>query len=664
MMVKSLIAFKLVLVLGLTALGLHYPPVQAASNINKCDKGECIPGLLDRLKSLGTKYHQECLPKGKIPANLEAYHRARGLSESCWKYITEINHLEAKLLRVQNQLELKAGCSGGNCQLPADAQNLNLQLNQFSHIGEELSCNGPRKIAVQKQCPDDLNCVLASSALSLASLPAGAMGGYLAEQFLPEKNKIKNCHLGNDSCVTQLGTAFFKAALTYLNGAWDLLKMAGNAAGNKMGEFWNWVTGAENHTSTSQLALAKASEDPSVFQALLDDFPGTMKKIWHTFVASIKDWLKTSIFCEKWQGAPHFGKCLKPADSYDCLPCKTLVTGLCGISGTLVAEVVPNFLAGGLVTAVKHGARGAAKISKLFKVSKTSIKAIQASSLSKNASRMSKVIIASKAAIGISLKAIKTYLISPARKTLKASYSALKNLSKKGSVFLAESATGRTIKFSGTVAKNSLELVLYPIDNPLTTLAYKAGAKTMDKAFKLGAPKLARSTKVTATIIESNAKLEPLLARIEKTKMSGRINAKQLVKLEEELLSKVTPVRQNLVRSAFKKGNVEITDLIKHLYPELQYDQLARVLPKTKIIQAEKELYKEITRLPKSSAKQAYLAKYKLHVGSGPKRSQILKASTVVQKPPIHVPNVSTGVSKVVSPTLRGSQEKEEEKQK
>ncbi|MCM2350286.1 MAG: hypothetical protein NDI69_09700 [Bacteriovoracaceae bacterium] len=662
MMVRRFISIKLVLVLGLTSLGLHFPAVKAASNIDKCEKGECVPALLDRLKNLGTKYQQECLPKGKIPPNLEAYHRAHGLSESCWKYITEINYLESKLLRVQNQLETKAGCSNGNCQLPAEAENLKLNLNQFSHVGEELSCTEPRKIAVQKQCPDDLNCVLASSALSLASLPAGAMGGYVAEQFLPEKNKIKNCHLGNDSCVTQLGTAFFKATMTYLSGAWDLLKIAGSTAGKKMGEFWDWVSGAENHTSTSQLALAKASEDPSVFQALIDDFPGTMKKIWQTFVASIKDWLKTSIFCEKWQGAPHLGKCLKPADSYDCLPCKTLVTGLCGISGTLVAEVVPNFLAGGLITAVKHGAKGAAKISKLFKVSKSSIKAVQASSLSKTASRMSKVIIAGKAAVGISLKAIKTYLLSPARKTLKASYSALSNLTKKGSVFLAETATGRAIKFSGTAAKNTLEIVLYPIDNPLTTLAYKAGAKTMDKAFKLGAPKLARSTTVTAAIIESNAKLEPLLARIEKSKMSGRVNAKQLVKLEEELFLKVAPIRQNLVRTAFKKGNVEITDLIKHLYPELQYDELAKVLPKTKIIQAEKELYKEITRLPKGPAKKAYLANYKMHVGTGQKRSLVLKASAIANKNPVHIPNVSTGVSKVVSPTLRGSQEEEKEK--
>lgn len=618
------------------------------------------PELLTKLENLGKLYQQQCLPKGKQPADLEAYHLANGLSEKCWKYITEINHLDSLLIKYQNQLEAQASCKNGACKLPADS-NLTQQLNQIGKVEQELSCTEPKKKSILKQCPADLECVAASSALSLASLPIAGIGGYLAEQFLPDKNKIANCHLGKDSCVTQLATAFFKSTMTYLDGAWNLLKSAGKATSKKMNEFWNWVIGAENHTSTSQLALAKASEDPGIFQAFLDDFPGTMKKIWSTFVLSIKEWLKNSIFCQKWEGSPHLSKCLIPTNSYDCLSCKTLVTGMCGISGTIVAEIVPSFLAGGLVTAVKHGAQGAARISKLFKVSKASINTIKASNLGKNAGRVSKVITATKAVATLSLKAINTYLLSPARKVLKTSYGALTKLAKKGTVYVAESATGRTILFSGKVAKNSLKVILYPVDNPLTTMAYNAGAKSMDKVFKLGSPKLGYKTVITSTIIEANAKHEKLLARIEKAKLPQRVNAKELLKLEEELLTTVTPIRRELLQKAFRKGKVNFPDLIKHLYPELQYGSLAKTLPRSKIIQAEKELYKEISRLPSGATKSSYFTKYKAHVGNGQARAQIMASSPIVKKKPIEIPNITSGLGKVLAPTLRSNQSKEEE---
>ncbi len=653
MWVKRLVSIHLSLVLGLSSLA----PFHANAKASTCENGECVPVLIERLENLGQVYRRECIPPGKIPINLEAYHLEHGLSEACWKYITEINHLETELLKHENRLETKVGCTTGDCKISSSDGNLQAQLGQLNIVEEEISCTETKKMAIQRQCPEDTNCVLASSALSIASLPMGTMGGYLAEKFLPEKNKLKNCHLGDDSCVTQLGTAFFKSAMTFLDGAWDLLKLAGNAAGKKMSEFWDWVSGAEDHTSTSQLALAKASEDPSVFQALLDDFPGTMKKIWETFVVSLKEWLKTSIFCEKWEGVPHFGKCLKPTENYDCLPCKTLLTGLCGISGTIIAEIVPSFLAGGLVTAVKHGARGAANIARMFKVSKAGIKAVKASSVARPVTRVSRIVIGAKSALSISLSTIKTYMLSPVRKTLKASFTALSKLAKKGSVYVAESATGRVITFSGKAVKNSLAVVLYPVDNPLTTMAFKAGAKTVDKAFKLGAPKLAYKTTVTAAIIDSNAKLEPLLARIQKTKFSGKMNQKYLLKLEEELLSSVGPIRKKLLRDAFKKGTTEIPDVIKHLYPELQYGELAKKVSKAKLIQAEKELYAEIIRLPKGPLKTASLVKYKTHVATGASRARILATSNNIQKSPIVIPSVHTGLGKVLSPTLRGSKE-------
>lgn len=626
---------------------------------SSCLEGECIPILITKLENLSQLFQKECFPKGQVPTNLNEYYETHGLSEQCWQYITEINQLDNELQKHQSQLEGRLDCSQGQCQTLA---NVPSSINNIEEINQELSCTPDKKKQIANECPGDLTCVFATSVLSLTTL---GVGGFVAENYLPKEYKPQNCNLANDSCVTQLATSFLKAAATYFSAVWDVLKMAGRAVNKKMTEFWNWVSGAENHSSTSQLALAQASSDPDVFQALLDDFPGTMGKIWQTFVASMKEWLKSSIFCQKWEGTPHFGKCLQPTNSYDCLPCKTFVTGLCGISGTIVAEIVPAFLTGGLVSAVKHGVSGAAKISRLFKVSAKGMLAIKKSSLVPKATLLTKSIALMKTAVSTSLKAIRAYALSPLRAMVKNSYQALAQLTKRGTVYVAQTAAGKTIIFSGRALKTSLKVVLLPVDNPMVTMSFKAGMRTVDKAFKLGAPKLGVKTAATAAIIESNAKLEPLLAQIELTKMPAKVNGKRLLTLERELLTAVTPKRQSLIRAAFKKENVKLGDIVSNIYPELQYGSLARTLPKSKIIQAEKELLKEITRLPSGSVKQTLLKDYKIMVATGAKREIVLNSTQLVPKKPLEIPNVPAGAVKVVSPTLRGTQvNKEKDKEK
>lgn len=621
---KHLISLKLVLVLLVTSLSSWAPIVEAAAKTSTCENGECIQGLVDKLEDLGKVYRKQCLPKGIKDSQIEAYHMEHGLTEQCWKYITEISHMEDELQKHQARLEARLGCESGNCKYGDDT--INAQLSEFSKVEQQFSCTEPKKQAIRNQCPADMQCVLAATALGV--------GGYLAELIVPEKAKPKGCHLGNDSCLTQMATAFLKAAITFFEGAWDLLKIIGKKAGQKMKQFWNWVSGAENHSSTSQLAMAKASEDKGVFDMLLNDFPGTMKKIWSAFVGSLKEWMKADVFCQKWSGAPHFSQCLQPTNSFDCIPCKTMVTGLCSVTGTIVAEIVPNFLTGGLVSAAKYGAQGAVKIARMFKVSAKGAKAIKGSRVGKMAveastkvddvMKVTKGLRAAKAVLDGALKAIRTYMLSPGRKILKKSLTVMSNAVKKGGAAIAETPTGKLLIFSGKSAKTALKIVLYPIDNPMTTFAYKSGARSFDKLVNLAAPKLATKTVVTGQIIQQEARLETVLAKLEKAKMAKKPNASEILKLEEQLLAKVEPHRREIVKAALLKGDADLHDIIKHLYPELQYDELAKKLPKDQVLKAEQDLYLEIQRMPAGAAKETMLKRYQSYVAQGEKRASVL----------------------------------------
>lgn len=617
-------SFSLFLAMIFLTSGLILPAYAAKSS--SCENGECVPRLIDRLEDLGKIYKRECLPKNIRNNQVEGHMKKYGLSEQCWKYLTEVNHLEKEILKHQNRLEARLGCEGKNCKLSSPGESLNAQLSQISKVEKKLSCTEPKKRQIRQSCGSDMNCVLISSALGV--------GGYLAQMLVPAKARPKNCHLGNDSCATHLATGFLKSAFTFFKGAWDLLKMAGQKVKQQVNKFWSWVKGAEKHSSTSQLALAKSSKDPSVFKMILKDFPGTMKKIWGAFVGAINDWLKNKVFCQKWSGTPQFSRCLEPTDSFDCIPCKTMVTGLCTVSGTIVAEIVPAFLTGGLVTAAKYGISGASKISKVFRVSNAGMKAMQKSRIGKvalqssgkldDALRLSKGIHAAKIAVQTSLSAINKYLLSPTRKLLKTSFTVLSNSIKKSNMYLASSPAGKYLSFTGTAAKTGLKVVLYPIDNPMTVLAYKSGIRTFESVLKLGSPRLGTKTFVTSSVIQKNGQLESVLARLDRAKGAPNYNASEVLRLEEELLAKVLPERRDIVRAALLDEDTELSDIISHIYPELQYGPLAQKLSKEKVLSAEKELFLEIQRLPDGPAKTKWLSRLESHVAQGEMRSRIV----------------------------------------
>lgn len=643
---KSLINLHIIFVFVISALSSWAPIVLASTNSSTCENGECIPKLVDRLEDLNKLYKAQCLPKNIKHVDIPKYHESNPLTEDCWKFITEISHLEEELLKHQNRLEARLGCEGSGCRLPNPTESLNAQLADLEKVEEELSCTPEKKEAVKKQTPRDMACLTLASALSI--------GGYVAELITPPSARPKGCSFKDDNCSVQFMASFFKSVFNFFKGAWDLLKIVGRKTGQGMKDFWNWVNGAEDHSSTSQLALAKASEDPSIFNELVNDFPGTMKKIWNAFVEAMVHWMKAGVFCQKWSSVPHFSQCLKPTNDFDCIPRKTLLTGLCSISGTLVAEIVPAFLSGGLTIAVKQGVNGAVKIARGFQVSQKSLAAIKASRAGKiaveastkvdNVVKVSAGIKAAKAMVNTALLAIKTYMLSPARKAAKASLAAMIQATRKGKIYLARTPRGRAILFGGKTVKLGAQIVLYPIDNPLTSFAYRAGYRTFDKAFKLGKPTLGVQTAVTLSLTQKTPDLELLMAQLDELKLAAKPDAQKILKLETTYLARLEPVRLDALKTTLKKGESELSEIITRLYPELEYGDLARIRPKNKVLAAEEELYIEISNLPQSPYRQKMMDQFENYFAQGERRAEIVGAAKV---PPHSKVELGRALSKI-----------------
>ena len=637
--------WRCLLIILIFALNSH---AQTFKNSDaSCENGECIQPLVDKLINVGSAYQEYCLRPGLKHLDMVKFHQEQGLSEECWLYITQYQSLESKLQNHQVRLEARLDCQGKDCVLNAQEPAPKNEQQQFS-------CTPQKKQEISHKCGTELNCVLASSVFSLGTL---GIGGYAAESFLSGEKKLNECHLGDDSCVSRLGLAFMRATMTFIDGAWDLLKLAGKATSNKVSELWSWMKEAEDQSSTAQLALAKASEDPGFFDLLLKDFPGTMSKIWQAFVAALKEWFKSNIFCQQWSGRPHLSQCLEPMDSFDCMPCKTMVTGLCSISGALVAEVVPAFLTGGLLTAAKHGAQGATKLSKLFTISDKTRDALKNSSLGKKARDNLKIDQALKSTVALknsSLLTINKYLLSPLRSSLKGSYTALNTLVRQGRIFVLENRTGKILVFPGTILKTAFNVVVYPIDNPMTTFAFNAGSRTFDKVFKYGPPQLTNKTVVTGLIIEKEKKLEDIL--IQTQLASARGDVKKVIALEEEFIHHISRHRPEVVRKLLPREDLELSEIIRGVYPELRYGELAKQGLPQRVLKAEKELYLEITSLPAGATKERLERAFSAHVNQQV-RSQILKQPFFMHDTPASklIPSGNATSEFFLAPSSRGA---------
>lgn len=595
-----------------------------------CKEGKCVDGLIAKLESLENEgYKKSCLPKGKSLSEkqLKAHFENNPVSESCWGLFIEMEATRNKLIAVQRWLQDEQCAESGECSGKKRTVDVGLSGTGLEAIGaveEKLSCTPQKKKEVQNKCGSDALCAITASAMTMA--------GPVADLLMPSSLKKSGCSVGQDSCLVQLATAFVKSVFSFFEGIWGLLKDAGKYVGKKATQFWNWVTEAEDASSSAQLAMAKASEEEGVFQMLRKDFGGTMKKVWTGLVEAIKSWVKNDVFCQKWSGTPHFSQCLQPSDGIDCLPCKTMISGLCNAVGYIAAEIVPAFLTGGLVTAAKYGASGAAKIAKGFKVSNKLIAAVKKSKVAENvmskASAAKKVILSTKVVsktaqvLNSLLTKIGTHLVRPSAKLYKGAQNSLSKLMASSKIWMVETKTGRVIAFSANAVKTSAKVAIWPIENSMTIKAFKLGQKTFDKAFKvvLSKAQVTGGLAVVATAKSASALQktdEAYSAVVRASHAADDVKPALVVEAQDNLRTQAINVKRGEIVSSFKSNNsVKLNQIVDELYPELHYGNLAKKIGPEEIVKAERELLESIGKIDNETLRNQLTQEYLQHTSS------------------------------------------------
>src|SRR5690606_19895878 len=182
-------------------------------------------------------------------------------------------------------------------------------------------------------------------------------------------------------------------------------------------------------------------------------------------------------------------------------------------------------------------------------------------------------------------------------------------------------AKGKYIVFAQDGLKLAGKVALYPIENNMTILAFKAGQRSFDKAFKLALPSIANKTSVGLAVTSHAPQLDSILTKIE----IGHLRNKSTLSLELEQVKLLDGKRKVLTQKALGTNNPKFSEIIRTIYPELTYGELAKNVSKASILAREKELYLHISKIRNPELKKSMLHKYEGLIVQSKQRKALLK---------------------------------------
>lgn len=616
-------------------------------NIDRdCPNANCVTRLSGLLEAKIKRAKAEsCLPP-EGTRNEEQWFETHTLSADCFKLVKEIEEDIVKLESIQTHYSnLMIQDEERMCRETEDNAVFNAtQLRDFQRATAAASCTEARKREVWSQCGRDASCVLIAT--------AAGMAGPLSNALIPKGMRAQGCSGTQDNCLKQLALGFVKSVFSFFEGAWGLLKSAGSAIGNGVANqtrrFWNWVTDAEDRSSTAQLSAAQASEEEGIFQQLKNDFRGTMVKMWTGLVAALKHWLANSVFCQKWSGTPQFSQCLEPAQGFGCTSCKAMITGMCAMVGVIASEVIPAFLTGGLVTVAKYGVSGASRVASLVRVSAPTMRALKNSRLAGMAirpvARLTQRVASSRfTQAGLrtmkrGVSAIGRFIVTPLIKGFKGSFAAMRSVARAGGTFAMMTPAGPAIAFGQKALGTTVKVILYPIENPMAVKSFQLGERFFDKVFaQAGKARFFSGVRPTLSgeAARAMAAIDDTYIEMKVTQYTRRGGSQYVTQAEERFITHLRLKRGDVITSYLeKKPEVDFASLLDDLYPELNYGTYKKHLGPEDIFKAEIDLRNAIAKMPEGPDRERLMTSFQQHMSSTA-RADTLAGSPTFTRPQV-----------------------------
>ncbi len=228
-------------------------------------------------------------------------------------------------------------------------------LNDVQEVTDNVTCNEAEKKEFEKDCGRAWECnklrAIKDGASMLPRIIRKPIQKFV-KNTVKDKNYDNECIAdGKSNCIKDFVYAFAANLWSSASSVWDLVSKGTKSLFDIGGWFDDEADKLHAKAIQSQKDVEDFWDDPGKwFSNLIDN----IKK-------GVDDWVKTSVFCSKWEGKPQFSKCLQPLESYDCIDCDDRINATCVAIGAISSEVGVAFLTAGVGTAANLTARAGAK---------------------------------------------------------------------------------------------------------------------------------------------------------------------------------------------------------------------------------------------------------------------------------------------------------------
>lgn len=215
-----------------------------------------------------------------------------------------------------------------------ESQEVNNLIEEANIITARVACEKEEVEANKKICGKLFQCNVMRSISSATDTILPEMLSRKVDSALAYKvasgNLPADClDKSRGDCLTEVVTAFVGNLWSTVTSVWDVVKSGASSLFNVSSWFDKKSETAHEAAVQTKDDVKKFSSDPAGF--IVDKFNGMTKMV--------DDWVKSSVFCQKWDGVPHLSNCKIPLQNYDCIDCDHKINATCAAIGTLTSEV-------------------------------------------------------------------------------------------------------------------------------------------------------------------------------------------------------------------------------------------------------------------------------------------------------------------------------------
>lgn len=228
-------------------------------------------------------------------------------------------------------------------------------LNDVQEVTDNITCNESEKKQFEKDCGKAWECnklrAIKDGASMLPSIVRKPIQKFV-RNTVKEKNYDNECIAdGKSNCIKDFVYAFAANLWSSASSVWELVSKGSKS----LFDIGGWFD------DESDKLHAKAMQSKQDVEDFWDDPGKWFSNLIDNIKRGVDDWVRTSVFCSKWEGKPQFSKCLQPLENYDCIDCDDKINATCVAIGAITSEVGVAFLTAGVGTAASLTARAGAK---------------------------------------------------------------------------------------------------------------------------------------------------------------------------------------------------------------------------------------------------------------------------------------------------------------